>query len=89
MKGYKEFPPFAYFLRVLKCCPKSAFLYVQMWGKKNKSPGVVVNKKDIRRDYFITPTIFRNLLEPLRFLNLLSFTESEEKFKIEISGKDE
>lgn len=87
MKDYSEFPPLNYFTRVLKNCPKSAFLYVQIWKKKNKHLNLVTNKREIRKEYLISPTLFRNLLAPLMFLNLIHFIECEEKFQIDISGK--
>lgn len=87
MKDYSEFPPLNYFTRVLKNCPKSAFLYVQIWKKKNKHLNLITNKREIRKEYLISPTLFRNLLAPLMFLNLIHFIECEEKFQIDISGK--
>ena len=46
----------------------------------------VIEKKNIRKDYLISPTMFRNLLSPLVFLNLISFIESDERFHIDIFG---
>ena len=86
MKDYSEFPPFKYFIRVLKSCPKSALLYIQIWRKKGKNMTLMTAKKDIRKEYLISPTMFRNLLAPLMFLNLISFVEGNEKFQIDIMG---
>ena len=86
MKDYTEFPPIKYFTRVLKSCPKSALLYVQLWNKKGRQMNLVSQKKEIRKEYLISPTMFRNLLSPLMFLNLINFVESDEKFKIDVSG---
>jgi len=87
MKDYNEFPPLKYFTRVLKNCPKSALLYVQLWkNNKGKHMNFVMEKKAVRKEYLISPTLFRNLLTPLMFLNLIHFVESEDKFQIEISG---
>lgn len=88
MKDYSEFPPFKYFIRVLKSCPKSALLYIQLWMKKSKQMNLVTHKKDVRKDYLISPTMFRNLLSPLMFLNLISFVESDDKFQIDILGSN-
>jgi hypothetical protein len=85
MQGYNEFPPFKYFTRVLKSCPKSALIYAQLWKKKGKSMNVVTQKREVRKEFLISPTMFRNLLAPLMFLNLIHFVESEEKFQIDIS----
>lgn len=88
MKDYSDFPPFKYFIRVLKTCPKSALVYVQIWKKKqkNKNTALNISKKDIRKDFLISPTMFRNLLSPLMFMNLMSFTEAQDRFLIDIVG---
>jgi hypothetical protein len=86
MQDYSEFPPLKYFTRVLKSCPKSALLYVQIWKNKGKHMNVVTEKKDVRKDYLISPTMFRNLLAPLMFLNLIHFMESDEKIQIDVLG---
>ena len=86
MKDYNEFPPLKYFIRVLKTCPKSALLYTQIWKKKGKHMKFETRKKDVRKEYLISPTMFRNLLSPLMFLNLVSFIEGDEDFQIDILG---
>ncbi len=86
MKDYSEFPPVKYFTRVLKGCPKSALLYIQLWKNKDERLKLVTEKNSVRKDYLISPTLFRNLLEPLMFLNLVHFVESDGKFHIYIFG---
>jgi hypothetical protein len=86
MKDYYEFPPLKYFVRVLKNCPKSSLIYVQIWINSAKETNLVVCKKDIRKDYLISPTMFRNLLGPLTLLNLIHFRESDDKFQIDVFG---
>jgi hypothetical protein len=86
MIDYSEFPPIKYFIRVLKNCPKSALLYAQMWKKKGKHMSLTMEKKDVRKEYLISPTMFRNLLTPLMFLNLIHFIECDEKFQINVLG---
>ena len=85
MKDYKNFPPVNYMIRVLKNCPKSAFLYLQIWKKQTKNR-LEVKKESIRKDYLISPTMFRNLLSPLMFLNIISFLESDTEFQIDMMG---
>jgi hypothetical protein len=87
MKDYNEFPPLRYFLRVLKSCPKSALLYLQLWKNKGKHMNFETKKKDIRKEYLISPTMFRNSLSPLVFLNLVTFLECDDKYKIDILGQ--
>jgi hypothetical protein len=86
MKDYNEFPPFRYFTRVLKSCPKSALLYAQIWKNKGEHMNLVTCKIDVRKDYLISPTMFRNLLAPLMFLNLIHFIECDDKFQIDMQG---
>lgn len=85
MQDYKEFPPTRNFIRVLKAHPKSALLYAQLWKKKDENLRVEARKKDVRKDYLISPTMFRNLLSMLMSLDLLSFVENDEKFRIGVS----
>jgi hypothetical protein len=85
MKDYTDFPPCKYFVRVLKSCPTSALLYVQLWNKvSQENMALKLSKKDIRKDYLISPTMFRNLLARLMFLNLVSYVEKDDKFHIDI-----
>jgi hypothetical protein len=86
MNDYKDFPPIKYFVRVLKSCPKSALLYAQIWKNKSNHMNLETRKIDVRKDYLISPTMFRNLLAPLMYLNVIHVTESDEKFQIDISG---
>lgn len=87
MKDYSEFPPVKYFIRVLKNCSKSALLYVQLWKNKDRYMNIVVKKKEVRKEYLISPTMFRNMLAPLMFMNLIHFTEGDEKFQINVIGQ--
>lgn len=86
MKDYSEFPPSKYFIRVLKNCPKSALLYVQLWKKRGKHMSLNVQKKEIRKEFLMSPTLFRNLLTPLMFMNLAGFQESDIQYHIDILG---
>lgn len=47
---------------------------------------IVTEKTSIRKEYLISPTMFRNLLAPLMYLNLIHFVESDGKFQIEVLG---
>ena len=86
MIDYNDYPPIKYFTRVLKTCPKSAFLYIQIWKNKSKNMLLSAEKKDIRKDFWVSPTMFRNLLAPLMFMNLIHYIESEDKFQIDVQG---
>jgi hypothetical protein len=86
MKDYYTFPPIKYFIRVLKSCPISAILYIQLWHKRGQTMSFKVIKKDIRKEFLISPTLFRNNLTPLMYINLLSFKESDKDYEISIMG---
>lgn len=86
MKEYTDFPPVKYFTRVLKLCPKSAHLYTELWKKKDKYMCLQTHKKDVRKEYLISPTMFRNLLSPLSYLSLIRFVENDDEFQIDILG---
>lgn len=86
MNDYSDFPPLKYLNRVLKNCPKSAYLYIQLWMNKDKNMNIKATKKDIRKEYLISPTMFRNLLAPLMSLNLIHFVEYGDKLQIDILG---
>jgi hypothetical protein len=86
MSDYSEFPPLKYFTRVLKGCPKSALLYLQIWKKKSDHMNLETRKVEIRKEYLISPTMFRNLLAPLMMLNLVNFIEADDKFQIDVIG---
>jgi hypothetical protein len=73
-------------MRVLKTCPKSALLYTQLWLRRGKYMNIEIGKKDVRKEYLISPTVFRNLLTPLMILNLIHFVESVDKFQIDVAG---
>jgi hypothetical protein len=87
MQDYTDFPPKNNFIRVLKSCPRSALLYAQLWKKRDLSTlRVEAKKEEVRKQYLISPTLFRNLLEPLMALDIVSFVENDEKFRINVSG---
>jgi hypothetical protein len=89
MTDYQNFPPVKLFLRALKNAPKSALLYQQIWEKgieKGQEVRIITYKKFVRKEYLISPTMFRNLLAPLMFMNLIHFIESDDKFQIDVLG---
>jgi hypothetical protein len=86
MSDYNNYPPRRSFERVLKICPKSATLYIHLWKAQDKHAKVLVAKNEIRKNYSISPTLFRNHLYDLKTLNLLFFVEKDGEFRIDISG---
>lgn len=87
MQKYRDFPPVHYFTRVLKHHPKSAYLYLLLWGKCEKKP-LTIQKKDIRKMFLISPTLFRNLISPLVLMRLLTNVQTEKGFVISVTGTE-
>jgi len=88
MKDYKDFPPIRYFERVLKACPKSTWLYTQLWKNKTSKTILKQPRKSIYKDYLISPTLFRNLIIPLIYLHVITCDEYDHEFHIGFSGPD-
>lgn len=84
MKEYDDFPPLDSFKRVLRSCPNSADLYVSLWKLKKKSNSrVSVARKEIKKNFLTSPTLFRNHLLAIGRLELISFEETTEFFVID------
>ena len=87
MKDYLNMPPARSFIRVLKSCPRAAVLYIDLWKQRSLITHTVrVKKRDIRKEYLISPTIYRNELASLAYLNLVSFVETDEEYQIDVMG---
>ena len=89
MKDYAHFPPIRYFTRILNNNPKCAKLYTQLWANQDAFNQLKVGRKNTRKEYLISPTLFRNLLSAMMSMNLLSFVETEEEFQIEVFGSQQ
>ena len=84
MNEYDDFPPLDSFKRVLRNSPGSADLYVSLWKIKRKSnPRISVARKDIKKNFLISPTLFRNHLLAIGRLELISFEETTEFFVVD------
>jgi hypothetical protein len=80
-------PPARYFVRVLKSCPRAALLYIDLWKNVSILTGSLsIKKNEIRKEHLVSPTIYRNLLASLAYLNLISFIESDDKYQVEVMG---
>jgi hypothetical protein len=88
MSEYEDFPPYEYFLMVLKSSPKSALLYIDLWNFKDEEFSFFVKKEDILNKFLVTPTLFRNFLIPLVGMKLLSIKETQTTYTIELVSYD-
>lgn len=87
MENYNHFPPVKYFIRVLKNYPDSAYVYMLMWARKDKNAKFLIKKRDIKKFFFISPTIFKNQLTNLMSLDLIKVADKEDNFIVEMMGK--
>jgi len=83
MYDYTDFPPVEYFVRSLRNNPQSTFLYSALWKQKPLSNRLSIRRKDIKKKFDMSYTIFRNQLLSLDKLELLSFEERIDYFLID------
>lgn len=88
MDSYDNFPPFPLFKRVLQSFPDKALLYVTLWSLKPSSNYISVARKDVRKRFFISHTLFRNNLLYLVRIDLLTFEEVDDFFIIQFITRD-
>ena len=55
-----DLPPYPYLMQVLNHTPGIAASYVEIWRHKDKHDKVVVSKTQIRNQFLITATKFKN-----------------------------
>jgi len=56
---------------------------------KNKKGIAKVNKPDIRKDFLISPTLFRNLITPLSYMGIILYKEDDRMYEIALLGMPE
>lgn len=83
MSGYEYFPPITKFKLVLRACPRAAELYVSLWRIVPLTRQFSVSKKEVKKTFLISPTLFRNHLLCLGRLDILSFEETTDFFVID------
>lgn len=86
---YSDFPPYHFFIDVMKHALPSLELYVDLWKMQDVSGRVVLEKDKIRTKLLISPTKFRNLSLDLIGLSLLSIDESANLIVVDLVQWDE
>lgn len=89
MAGYLEFPPFPYFMQVLRHFPDCAYFYSKLWSCRNDENKIAIKKLDIGIIFLMSTTKFRNKLINLLEEGLVSFETTPEFYYIELVGFDE
>lgn len=77
-------PPYEYLIQVLQNNPKSALTYIHLWNAKDKECRIILQKKDVRPQFLITPDKFLKDIEAIACLCLLNFFTSPKFFEIEL-----
>ena len=89
MNDYSDFPPLLCFKRILLSTPQSAYLYVSLWKLKQESDRISIKRTAIKKNFLISPTLFRNYLLALGRLELLTFEETTYFFNIAFPRRNE
>ena len=82
MADYDDFPSLKNFRRVLQSCPQAALLYVSLWKLKDRKGKFSVLKNGLKKQFLLSPTLFRNLLIALSRVDILEFEETLDFFVI-------
>lgn len=89
MRDYLDFPPLDLFKRVLQSSPQSALLYASLWKLRPKSNRISIKRREVKKNFLISPTLLRNHLLSLGRLELVSFEETTDFFVIDFYENDE
>jgi hypothetical protein len=81
MRKKPNLPPEKAFKEVLKTWPTAGFLYWLLWERRQKE-GIKIFKDQIRQDYFLTVTLFRNQCMALARLGYIQWEEDKDHFRV-------
>lgn len=84
-----DYPPHPYLKQVLVHCPKAGATYMQLWESRNKNNRVSIYKKQVKSEYLISQSKFKNDLLLLVREGLASIDESPLMLTIELVGWDD
>jgi hypothetical protein len=85
MHDYSKFPPIQFLILVLRTQPKAALLFVELWQKVVEDSKIIkIRKNNISSDYTLSPTLFKNTLMSLRFIEVLDFEDIGKFYNIEL-----
>lgn len=89
MNNYADFPPIHSFKRVLRSSPQSALLYASLWKNKPKGDRISIKKRETKKNFLISQTLFRNHLLALSRLDIASFEETTEFYLVDFHEHNE
>ena len=83
MSDYKKYPPVKFLEKVLKNEPKTALLYITLWDMKDEDCRLIVDKSNVREEFSMTATMFKNMCHLIYDQGLLAIKERSGKFIID------
>jgi hypothetical protein len=84
--SYKDFPPYEFFMTVLRHAPDVAYFYLKIWSAKAKDNKLLVDRKAIYSQFLVTPITFKRKTGVLMEEGLLSMQESPYFFEIDFTN---
>lgn len=87
--SYSDFPPYHFFITVLRHQPDTAHFYCKIWGESDKNDKLMVDKKMIYNQFLVTPSVFKRKLGYLMEEGLLSSVETQYFYEIDFVRYDE
>jgi hypothetical protein len=74
-----ELPPYQYLSQILNNSPLAAATYVEIWRHKDVKNKLTIDKDQVRNQFLVAPTKFRNDLYTLVRSGLVSVEETRDK----------
>lgn len=86
---YQDFPPFEFFMTVLRHQADAAHFYCKIWSDRDKKDKLMVDKKAIYSQYLVTPPTFKRKLGYLMEEGLVSVQETPYFYEIDFVRYDD
>lgn len=84
-----DYPPYPYLYQVALYCPKAVLSYMQLWEKRDKNTcKTTVIKSELKNQYLITQTKFKNDLLLLMREGLISIRETDYSIEVDLVDYD-
>ena len=87
--SYADFPPYHFFVTVLRHQPDVAHFYAKIWSGRDKDCKLMIDRKQIYTQFLVTPMVFKRKLAYLMEEGLLSLLESPYFYEIEFTNYED
>jgi hypothetical protein len=84
MQGW-DYPPYPYLEIVLKTCPKAARLYLKLWRDRDENHALIIDRKEIKKQFLLTPGALLDKLMLLAEEGLVCVYEHPTLLRIELT----